>query len=640
MCGISGIYSLSNKPIKNLKSRLELMTNLLHHRGPDQKGIYTSKNETFGLSNNRLSIVSPDEKIVLPFTKDKKNYLSFNGEIYNYLGIKKELKKFKAKFIGKTDTEVLYEFLKKYGSANLKKLNGMWSFAYYKSSNHELILSRDLMGERHLFYTVQKDELIFSSEVNPILAIMDKTKIDLDFNSIISSWKYNSCKPGKTLINKIKRLTAGSNLRIKNKKLTTLEHSKFEIKKWIKFFEKKPSENQVFKKFEKLFRNEVRLRIPKDVGFFSTLSGGIDSTILAMFLSKEKNFNAVFGVSNDEEKKIGKFSQLDLSRLVAKNFKIKHHLVYLNKSNAIIKNLKFFSLNSFDGCIDPINSNFSILAEYIKNKKSKVAFVADGPDELLGGYDVDIEANRMDEYLKNKPLKRLSTKEKQEIVRKFNIKKNKEFEFSFKPFHSRINHAVCPNSFLKKIIKGYNFNSIRSYGSLNSKYKNLEKKLDLSQMRALTYATRTLPDMFNLRIDKAFMKNTVEARLPFQAVKVVEFFLAMPKSYRFDKTGRDGKFFLRRYLHKRAPKKISQYISNRPKLGMGDYLWLKRDIYNKIKFDESIKRSNIFKKFQFKKNTKNILLDNNTHSGNKWAAYNYIKMNEKLYDYWKKQDIK
>ena len=161
MCGISGIYSLSNKPIKNLKSRLELMTNLLHHRGPDQKGIYTSKNKTFGLSNNRLSIVSPDEKIVLPFTKDKKNYLSFNGEIYNYLGIKKELKKFKAKFIGKTDTEVLYEFLKKYGSANLKKLNGMWSFAYYKSSNHELILSRDLMGERHLFYTVQKDELIF-----------------------------------------------------------------------------------------------------------------------------------------------------------------------------------------------------------------------------------------------------------------------------------------------------------------------------------------------------------------------------------------------------------------------------------------------------------------------------------------------
>ncbi len=631
MCGISGIYSLSNKPIKNLKSRLILMTDLLHHRGPDQKGIYTSKNNTFGLSNNRLSIVSPNEKIILPFTKDEKNYLSFNGEIYNYLEIKKKLKKSKIKFIGKTDTEVLYEFLKKFGSNNLKKLNGMWSFAYYNSFSHELILSRDLMGERHLFYAIQEDELIFSSEVNPILAIMDKKKIKFDFKSIISSWKYNSCKPGKTLINKIQRLIAGSNLKILNRKVTMLENSRFEIKKWIKFFQNKPSENKVFNKFEKIFSTEVKLRIPREVSFFSTLSGGIDSTILSMFISKEIKFNAIFGVSKNQEKKIDKYSELDLSKLVAKNLRIKHHLVYLNKSNAI-KNLKFFSSNSFDGCIDAGNSNFSALAEYIKKRKSKVAFLADGPDELLGGYNVDIEANRMDNYLKKKSLKRLSLKEKKNIIRKFDIKKNKEFELGFKPFHSKVNHSVCSNVFLKKIIKNYNFDSIRSYGSLNSQYKNLEKKLDFSQLRALIYATKTLPDMFNLRIDKAFMKNTVEARLPFQAVKVVEFFLAMPKSYRFGKGGIDGKYFLRRYILKRAPKKISQIIYNRPKIGMGDYLWLNKHVYNKIKFDKTIKETNIFNKFPFKKNIKKILLNKYTHSGNKWAAYNFIKMTEKLND--------
>ena len=105
------------------------------------------------------------------------------------------------------------------------------------------------------YFIQYKRWINFSSEVNPILAIMDKTKIDLDFNSIISSWNHNSCKPGKTLINKIKRLTAGSNLRIKNKKLTTLEHSKFEIK-----MDKILKKNLVkikYSKIRKLFRNEV-----------------------------------------------------------------------------------------------------------------------------------------------------------------------------------------------------------------------------------------------------------------------------------------------------------------------------------------------------------------------------------------------
>ena len=627
MCGISGIYSLSNKPIKNLKPRLKLMTDLLHHRGPDQKGTYITKNNTFGLSNNRLSIVSPKEKILLPFTKNNKDYLSFNGEIYNYSEIKKNLStNNNTKFFGKTDTEVLYEYLQKNGASYLKNLNGMWSFAYYNSLNHNLTLSRDLMGERHLFYNFSKDELIFSSEVKPILAVLKSKKINLNFQSMITSWKYNSCKPGKTLIDGINRLTAGSNLEIKNKRIKKIEHSKLNIQRWLDFFKNKPSENLVFDKFEKIFSKEVKLRIPKDVDFFSTLSGGIDSTILSIFLSRETKFNAVFGVSSNEEKKIDKYSELDLSKMTAKNLGIKHHLVYLNKKNAI-KNLRYFSKNAYDGCIDAGNSNFAGLAEYIKLNKSKVAFVSDGPDELLGGYSTDIEANKIDEYLKEKNKKKFKKKiARSDIIKELNLKKNTEFEFTYKPFYSRVNHSVCPNTFLRKIIKNFNFRSIKSYGVLNLKYKNLIKKLDFSQIRALNYATQTLPEMFNLRIDKAFMKNSIETRLPFQAVNLVEFFLAMPKVYRFGKKGNCGKYFLRRYLLKRAPKTISKNISFRPKIGMGDYLWTSKTNYKKMQFEKTIQQTEIFNKFPFKKNTKNLLLKKDTHSGNKWAAYNFIKM--------------
>ena len=114
MCGISGILSLNGKPIKDLKNRIQLMTRLLHHRGPDQEGMFISQKQTFGLSNNRLSIVSPKEIIELPFTKNKNEFLSFNGEIYNFISLKDELKKKGIDFITSTDTEVLYEFLRNY----------------------------------------------------------------------------------------------------------------------------------------------------------------------------------------------------------------------------------------------------------------------------------------------------------------------------------------------------------------------------------------------------------------------------------------------------------------------------------------------------------------------------------------------
>ena len=98
MCGISGIFSLSGKTIDNIENRINLMTKLLNHRGPDQSGVYISEKKNFALANNRLSIVSPNEKINLPFSKNKNDFLSFNGEIYNYLDIRKSLEHKQVKF--------------------------------------------------------------------------------------------------------------------------------------------------------------------------------------------------------------------------------------------------------------------------------------------------------------------------------------------------------------------------------------------------------------------------------------------------------------------------------------------------------------------------------------------------------------
>ena len=160
--------------------------------------------------------------------------------------------------------------------------------------------------------------------------------------------------------------------------------------------------------------------------------------------------------------------------------------------------------------------------------------ISDGADEFLGGYLVDIEANKIDNFLSpGKPFYFLNIFTKFKIVKKIisfflNLKKNKEFEFSYDPFFTTVNHSVCSDEFMKKIFKNYSTFKDRDYGILEDEYNDLFKKLDYSQKRALSYATKTLPDMFNMRLDKASMRHSVEVRLPFQSIKIAEMLIAMP----------------------------------------------------------------------------------------------------------------
>lgn len=625
MCGISGIISLNSSPIKSLEKRLELMTQSLHHRGPDQSGIYYSQKKNFGLSNNRLSIVAPKECVILPFTKDKKNYLSFNGEIYNYKEIQYFLKKNSITFHTGTDTEVLYEFLNKFKSKNLEKLNGMWSFAYYNEEKHELLLSRDLLGERQLFYIIEENELIFCSEPKPILMASLK-KHQLDFESIITSWKFNSCAPGRTLVKNLNRLKPGNNLIFKDKNIYFEKFQKLNLYKWLDFFEKKPSISKIDEEFQKLLHYEVNLRLPKEVDFRVPLSGGIDSAILANIIKKSiKNFKTFFAISNNRQeqqknKDLNEMTEVSFSKYLSKKLETKHEIIKTN-NNFTVNELKEASKNCFDGCVDHGVVNYSMVSKYVNNKGSKVIMWAEGPDELLGGYYADINSNKIDNiffkrkyllfFLKSKFVKKL-------VIKLLKLKRNIEFEFNYDPFYTRVNHLVCSNQFLDTLVENLDLNKFYDYGVIDEDYKDISIKLDNSQKRALIYATKTLPDMFNLRTDKSFMKYSVEARLPFQAISLVEFLIAMPSKYRFKKGL--GKYYLRKYVNKN----IDKFTSKAPKRGMGKPLWDDERNKNILNITKTIKQTNFFSFFPFKKNVKEVLLSKDTHPSNLWTAYALI----------------
>ena len=625
MCGISGIISLDGNKINNLEKRIKLMTDLLHHRGPDGEGFYISPKKNFCLSNNRLSIVSPKESIKLPFTKNENEFLSFNGEIYNYLSLRDDLKDKGINFTTHTDTEVLYEFLKYYQKNDLEKLNGMWSFAFYNQEKNELFLSRDLLGERHLFYLIDNNELIFSSEVAPILHVSQNLN-EFDFESLVTSWKFYSCSPGKTLIKNIFKLKPGTSLQLINGEIKINQFQKLQPEKWIKYFKNSPSIDEINDEFEKIFQEELELRLPKDVKFLTALSGGIDSSILAYFISKFKNMaKTIIGISDSwQTRKIAGYSEVEISKSLSNKLNLSHSEIYLNTPDCLT-NIEYSASNAFDGCIDPAVANFSGLSSYAKNNNYKVMLFSDGVDELLGGYHSDIEANRIDKIFRVKKLSKLfqhlikTDLGKKLVIYFLRLKKNTEFEYSYDPLYFRVNHSACPNIFLKKIIENYDMDKEYEFGKIDPMYNEIILNMDNSQIRALNYASKTIPDMYNLRSDKSSMQHSVEFRQPYQAVRIVEFFIAMPAKYRF-RNGR-GKYVLRNYVKNNISKKISK----RPKIGMGAYLWSNKKIRNFINFDEEINNTNFFEKFPFTKNVKEILLDKNTHPANLWTAYSFIK---------------
>ena len=362
MCGIVGIYSLNNTKIPNLNSRLKKMIELIDYRGPDNTGFYVNENSSFGMANNQLSIVSPNKKIKLPLTYDNNTFLSFNGEIYNYLDLKEKYKIKDKNFIFKTDTEILYHFLNN-KSKNFSDLNGAWTFAHYDKNKHVLQLGRDTLGERNLYYYIDKNELIFSSEIRPIFKA-NKIKFSIDNIGLQDMWKYYSCRDNRTVIKDCFKLTPGK-LKVfdfKNKtkgNYREIELPIIEIDRYSDFF-LKSTNDEIQKKFQDILFDEINLRFPKLVNLYSFLSGGVDSSYQNLILNKNKELNTLYAISSEtNSKKIQEvnISELQLSKLVSKEINSLHTIIDL-RENCFSEALRV-SKNTLE-TLDPSILNFAL----------------------------------------------------------------------------------------------------------------------------------------------------------------------------------------------------------------------------------------------------------------------------------------
>jgi len=531
MCGINGIISLSNE---NLNREIQLMNKNLVHRGPDGSGILKFHNLYLG--HTRLSIQDLTTKGSQPMSNDGNLWIIFNGEIYNFKEIRENLKTIGYKFYSETDTEVILNSYKEWGKQCFLKFNGMWSLALLDKKKEEIIISRDRYGVKPCYIYKNSKQFIFSSEIKAILSV---TNDSIDPNKRLMEEKklegYFT-----TAYEKIDILEPGHFLKIK------LNPFIIESERWWKgldhLFEVSPDKNKVKEILKEKLQKSVKRRLISDVKISTSLSGGLDSSIIFKELNNQKS-NSVslnpFIVNYDGNITFDKAINLTKT---------------MNKNPIIIDGE---SKMDFDDIIDTFGSIekkelFTKQIELYKAQKKhgfKVSIDGHGADECLAGYvdnlkdiSISLHNNLVDSF------KSIFEIERYDIDK---ILKNN--------FLTKIDYKI--NTFVDNFFELQKPNFTYSEPNLNINPPNFLKE-DLIQLQTFDFSFQSLYIKSNFgflqwllnKWDRASMSQSIEVRSPYLDWEFFQYALCIP-GYLKVNNGRN-KAILRDAYSEELPKEI------------------------------------------------------------------------------------
>ena len=377
MCGIAGYIGRFPPGHNDLKKTSEV----LKHRGPNYEGFYTHKllDNNVALVHRRLSIIDLDNRSNQPFIYEG-TVLVFNGEIYNYMEIRKQLKELGHVFKTFGDTEVLAHALHQWGQDALEKLEGMWAFAWYNEESGTMLLSRDRFGEKPLYVWSKNDGLYFASEVKGLAAIAnDSPKINENhlIRNLVNGYK-SLYKTNETFFLDVKELPPGTCLKIES------NGKSFSSNYWKpKFIENNNlSYSDAVDMTREAVINAIKLRMRSDVPIAFCMSGGVDSNSLISVASKilECEVHGFTIVNTD-----ARYEEQSIVDQSVKELGIKHTSVKLNKHN-FLKNLRSL-INHHDAPVYTISYYLHWqLMQSIADKGYKVTISGTAADELFTGY--------------------------------------------------------------------------------------------------------------------------------------------------------------------------------------------------------------------------------------------------------------
>jgi asparagine synthase (glutamine-hydrolysing) len=547
MCGISGIC-LADAGGRVDPARVQAMNDALAHRGPDGDGIFTDG--PVALGHRRLSIidlVTGDQPI---FNEDRTVAIVFNGEIYNYKELRADLQARGHRLSTSSDTEVIVHLYEDFGDDCVLHLNGMFAFALWDQTNRRLLLARDRLGERPLYYHADARRIVFGSELKALLCEKDLPR-EVDAAAIDDYLAYGYIPAPATVFKGVHKLQAGERLAWEQGRVRTSRY-------WTPPFGppvERP-EAEYVEELRALLQDSVRLRLRSDVPVGAFLSGGLDSNGIVALASRElgrplMTFSVGFGEPE--------FDELARARLTAKRYGTDHHEIVVKDADVSV----FPELAAhYD---EPFGDPSMLPTYFIAREASrfvKVCISGDAGDELFAGYPHYLEAQRyarvdavplglrravlgplaamLPDHVRGKGLlRRLSATPSARYARQVGV------------FDALERRALLRPE-LAAAADGHLFEPFFSRNSLDP--------VSLCQwVDQQTY----LPEDVLVKVDRAALKSALEVRVPFLDHRIVELVNAMPLSMKL----REGttKYVLRRTLADLVPPEIL----HGPKQGFG-----------------------------------------------------------------------
>ncbi|HAO19925.1 MAG TPA: asparagine synthase (glutamine-hydrolyzing), partial [Desulfobacteraceae bacterium] len=268
MCGISGIFHLNGQPVE--KNDIETMNQTMIHRGPDGQGIFTQSE--IGLGHRRLSIIDLEAGKQPMSNADGSIQVVFNGEIYNYLELKKELEAKGYQFRTRSDTESIIYAYEAYGDRFVEKLRGMFAIGLWDSRNKKLILTRDRVGKKPLYYYLDQHRIVFASELKAVIALPGIPK-ELDIQALDAYLSFGYVPSPLSIFKHIRKLPPAS--------VAVCTAKSFNVREYWNLDMTQPdlswNDASAIEELEAIFDESVRLRLMSDVPLGAFLSGGVDS---------------------------------------------------------------------------------------------------------------------------------------------------------------------------------------------------------------------------------------------------------------------------------------------------------------------------------------------------------------------------